>query len=338
MPFTIYFFIELKDVPSMNGSDIFYFIIMSGVAGLIYLVLFLLLPFLYFVLVEICCSGYLDHKNTRKYVILSNIITLAIVLSMVFIINKESNLINSVLFATITLCSFIAIAIYKKINNISARENKEFLCYFLFFIVLNFIILLIVVIVNYYILFLAIGNIFISIYYICFYMVSVIYIYIGIYKKDIFIFKLFVSIFIVFNLIFLLPTLSYNIMTRLNFGNIDYKYIILDKNAKLPYEICDGANIKNIKEVISYKNGNLIYKLENNTTKSLNISIECLTFENKDSNKTMSEPTYFTKNDNQIKLYNIKALSTLGDKWFIESSNGFRFKIDKRFIKTEIKK
>lgn len=140
----------------------------------------------------------------------------------------------------------------------------------------------------------------------------------------------------------------------LNFGNIDYEYIILDKNAKLPDEICDDTYIKNIKkpkEMISY----LTYRLENNTTKSLNISFKCLAFidENNNTIKTYKNenisrdnktdkkifvviPTYFTKDSDIIKLHNIKVLSALGNKWFIESKNGFRFKIDKSHIKTEI--
>ncbi|SUX22369.1 Uncharacterised protein [Campylobacter ureolyticus] len=162
-------------------------------------------------------------------------------------------------------------------------------------------------------------------------------------------------VFLIFGSVFFFIDSVYR---YLNFGNIDYEYIILDKNAKLPDEICDDTYIKNIKkpkEMISYKDGNLTYRLENNTTKSLNISFKCLAFidENNNTIKTYKNenisrdnktdkkifvviPTYFTKDSDIIKLHNIKVLSALGNKWFIESKNGFRFKIDKSHIKTEI--
>ncbi|AKT91352.1 putative membrane protein [Campylobacter ureolyticus RIGS 9880] len=149
-----------------------------------------------------------------------------------------------------------------------------------------------------------------------------------------------------------------NVYKYLNFGNIDYEYIILDQNTKLPDEICDDTYIKNIKELkemLSYKDETLTYKLENNTTKSLNIPFKCLAFMDKNGNmiktykkKNISHdnkinekvfvamPTYFIKNSDRIKLYNIKVLSTLGDKLYIEAKNGFRFKIDKINMKTDI--
>lgn len=53
-----------------------------------------------------------------------------------------------------------------------------------------------------------------------------------------------------FNLLFLLPMLGRDIMAKLNLENLNYKYIILYKNMKLPDEICnniDDTYIKNIK-------------------------------------------------------------------------------------------
>lgn len=346
IPFAIYFFIELKDVPSMNGSDIFYFMIMSGVAGLIYLVLFLLFPFLYFGIVEVFSSDYKNYKNIRWYLILSNIVAVTLKLLEVFVI-------FIVIFVSLVIFIF-----YQNKNKISARKNIVFMVCILIF---TPIMLFIAVFFNYNMLILAIDNNPISSICIVFYIILIIFIYIGIYKKDIFIFKLSAYIFIFFNLLFLLPILGRDLMSRLNFGNLNHKYIILDQNVKLPDEICndiDDTYIKNIKkpkEMISYKDGNLTYRLENNTTKSLNISFKCLAFidENNNTIKTYKNenisrdnktdkkifvviPTYFTKDSDIIKLHNIKVLSALGNKWFIESKNGFRFKIDKSHIKTEI--
>ncbi|WP_103580233.1 hypothetical protein [Campylobacter concisus] len=38
--------------------------------------------------------------------------------------------------------------------------------------------------------------------------------------------------------------------------------------------------------------------------------------------------TYFEKNDEVIKLYNIKALSTLGKFYYLETKDGVKFELD----------
>ena len=38
--------------------------------------------------------------------------------------------------------------------------------------------------------------------------------------------------------------------------------------------------------------------------------------------------TYFEKNDEVIKLYNIKALSTLGKFYYLETNDGVKFELD----------
>ncbi|MSN96397.1 hypothetical protein F1B92_04245 [Campylobacter sp. FMV-PI01] len=157
--------------------------------------------------------------------------------------------------------------------------------------------------VNYYMIFLAIKDIVFSIFTIFLYVTVLLFVYYSFVIKDISTFKFSIQVFVFFNIFFLLPILNYDIMQRLNFGNINYPYIILDKNAKLPNEIY-------------IDDGNLTDKSE--------------------SNKTI--PTYFIKKDDRIELYNIKVLSTLGDSWYIETQNGFRFKLDKNLIETEILK
>lgn len=165
---------------------------------------------------------------------------------------------------------------------------------------------------------------------------------------------------VAFSIILLGTTLIFIdiVYKKLNFGNIYYKYVILDKNAKLPNEICDDRymkNIKEIKEMLSYCDENLTYKLENNEKKSIKIPSNCIAFANKDGyiyktynkkdlcrdnkkdiNVSAIMPTYFIKKYDSIELHNIKALSTLGNKWYIETINDFRFKIDKDHVKTEV--
>ncbi|WP_157940042.1 hypothetical protein [Campylobacter blaseri] len=114
-------------------------------------------------------------------------------------------------------------------------------------------------------------------------------------KQD---FKLtFISSF--FMILFSLAILaSGNVFKILNYGNINYKTLVLDKKAfyTLPDEICK----------------------EN-----------C---ENKESN------TYIDKGDNKdmIELHNIKALSTLGKFYYLQTTDGLRFEIDANYIKSKV--
>ncbi|GKH61342.1 hypothetical protein CE91St25_16780 [Campylobacter ureolyticus] len=165
---------------------------------------------------------------------------------------------------------------------------------------------------------------------------------------------------VAFSIILLGTTLIFIdvVYKKLNFGNIYYKYVILDKNAKLPNEICDDRYIKNIKEIkemLSYCDENLTYKLENNEKKSIKIPSNCIAFANKDGyiyktynkkdlchdnkkdiNVSVVMPTYFIKKYDSIKLYNIKAITKIGSSWHIKAVNDFRFKIDKDHVKTEV--
>lgn len=366
IPFAIYFFIELKDVPNMNGFDIFYFMIMSGVAGLIYLVLFLLFPFLYFGIVEVFSSDYKNYKNIRWYLILSNIVAVLGVF-VIFMINKENYF--SFIVLGIILIFLVIFIFYQNKNKISARKNIELMVYILISTFFTSIMLFIAVFVDYYMLILAVDDNPISSICIVFYIVLIIFIYIGIYKKDIFIFKLSVYIFIFFNLLFLLPMLGRDLMSRLNFGNISFSHIILSKQVKeyIPSNlIYKQDNIK----VISYEDNSLTFNCNSYKNKSKNISQNCITFKDSNSkmintnnkefkfkdgaltfkNNTRKEQieanatilknclTYIKENNETIELHNITALSILGKFWYLETICGDKFKISSEFIKSGVKK
>lgn len=368
IPFAIYFFIELKDVPSMNGSDIFYFMIMSGVAGLIYLVLFLLFPFLYFGIVEVFSSDYKNYKNIRWSLILSNIVAVTLELFgifVIFMINKE-NYFNFIIFGIAIFVSLVTFIIYQYKNKISARKNIVFMVCILIF---TSIMLFIAVFFNYNMLILAVDDNPISSICIVFYIILIILIYHSFCKKDIFIFKLSAYIFIFFNLLFLLPILGRDLMSRLNFGNISFSHIILSKQVKeyIPSNlIYKQDNIK----VISYEDNSLTFNCNSYKNKSKNISQNCITF--KDSNSKMINTnnkefkfkdgaltfknnahkeqieanatilknclTYIKENNETIELHNITALSILGKFWYLETICGDKFKISSEFIKSGVKK
>lgn len=170
----------------------------------------------------------------------------------------------------------------------------------------------------------------------------------------------------------------------MGFGDINYKYITIDKIAKesLPRWIINKKEIKeyfclsdfggkitcekeNV-EILSYKDGNITFQYNGNIENKENISTQCLKFLNKNNeiikianrkikfdDKTLifldnndsikdviakTDPeiylTYIEDLGDTIKLYNIKAVSTLGKYWRLETKrNKDKFYIESKFIK-----
>lgn len=140
IPFVTYFFVKLQYVPTTQGLDVFYLMIKIGVAGFAYLCLFLLLmPLIYFGILEFFCyeSGYKEH--VRKYFIVSTVIVGAVIFAAVFYFQNVKMII---LVACLIL--LISILIYFKITKpkdvkftTCLFENKKFAfeLFFLFFFV-----------------------------------------------------------------------------------------------------------------------------------------------------------------------------------------------------------
>ena len=115
-----------------------------------------------------------------------------------------------------------------------------------------------------------------------------------IFIKDIHFFQYLFYIFIIVSLA-LLVTLSDKIVQISDLGNIQYKYLIIEKSIKdtLPVEICN---------------------------KDCNIS-----------------KTYYDEAGNVIKIYNIKALSTLGKFYYLEAdSNTTDIKVKFKLVASKI--
>lgn len=170
----------------------------------------------------------------------------------------------------------------------------------------------------------------------------------------------------------------------MGFGDINYKYITIDKITKesLPRWIINKKEIKeyfclsdfggkitcekeNV-EILSYKDGNITFQYNGNIENKENISTQCLKFLNKNNeiikianrkikfdDKTLifldnndsikdviakTDPeiylTYIEDFGDTIKLYNIKAVSTLGKYWRLKTKrNKDKFYIESKFIK-----
>ena len=95
-------------------------------------------------------------------------------------------------------------------------------------------------------------------------------------------------------------------MKRLNFGNIDYEYITLEKSFYIPENLLCKNNednlgcIKDEIEIISYIDENLTFKYKNREI-SKNVAKNCI--ENNDNNVTLKRDC-FTYAKRQIQLLN----------------------------------
>lgn len=343
IPFVTYFFVKLQYVPTTQGLDIFYLMIKIGVAGFAYLCLFLLLmPLIYFGILELFCyeSGYKEHS--RKYFIVSTVIAGAVIFAAVFYFqNVKMIILVACLILLISILIYFKITKPKDVKFMTCLfENKKFafeLFFLFFFVFIGSLVFCLATIIMYAMLpdDLMIAPILILYWCILFIMYGVFL------QKDTF-FKYVLYLFIGCNLIFSLPFVDKNIMKRLNFGNIDYEYITLEKSSHIPENLLCKDNednlgcIKDEIEIISYIDENLTFKYKNREI-SKNITKNCI--ENNDNNATLKRDcfTYTTNTDTAIKLYNIKALSTIGEFWYIKSRDGTKFEIPQEFIKEKVR-
>lgn len=105
-----------------------------------------------------------------------------------------------------------------------------------------------------------------------------------------------------------------------NNGSISKNILVFSNCLKFTDKKGKELNLEKAKK-INYQNKILSYILDNNNTelKEENASVklfkrECV--------------TYFEKNDEVIKLHNIKALSTLGKFYYLETKDGVKFELD----------
>lgn len=139
---------------------------------------------------------------------------------------------------------------------------------------------------------------------------------------------------------------------------------ILDKNSSLNNLACLQDDIKVISFIndnltfqyrdrnITYKNFPLIYlefidennQIINIKDKKVKLKDKILTYENNTSKQNVATKvmankyvTYAKESNSTIKLYNIKALSRLGEFWHLETTYGDKFEISKEFIKAKLK-
>lgn len=166
----------------------------------------------------------------------------------------------------------------------------------------------------------------------------------------------------------------------LDFGNINYSYISLDKDVKntIPIKLINKNDLNqyfcienlsnkndhnktdieiihdyNKNNTFEYKNTNetkIIEYIPKNCFKFINTNNQAMDIKNKiikytfinENNESKTEEkalatpekylTYIEEKEDVLIIYNIKALSTLGRFWHLETRGGTRFKVESKFI------
>lgn len=175
-------------------------------------------------------------------------------------------------------------------------------------------------------------------------------------------------------------TFSDYIFKWLDFGNINYSYISLDKDVKntIPIKLINKNDLNqyfcienlsnkndrnktdieiiydyNKNNTFEYKNTNgtkIIEYIPKNCFKFINTNNQAMDIKNKiikytfinENNESKTEEkalatpekylTYIEEKEDVLIIYNIKALSTLGRFWHLETRGGTRFKVESKFI------
>jgi putative membrane protein len=187
-------------------------------------------------------------------------------------------------------------------------------------------------------------------------------------------YKVILFLFIAVVPLYFMMALMDEIVKQLELGNVDYKYLLIEKNSvgALPkgiYDISEIALFEN-KPVFSYIDNNLTIKNDgqNNTISNIIVSSKYIKFdceENKckgikeaisikyqdkmlsytTKNRNTSKKNNFTiettaklkpkenityaeKHGDTVWLHNIKALSTLGKFYYLETKDGVKFELD----------
>ncbi|NLK66818.1 MAG: hypothetical protein GX282_05010 [Campylobacteraceae bacterium] len=395
MIFIPYFFKKYQYIPQIQGLEIFYLIVMLGIAGATYLFLFLLLPFACFGFIEMFFILYGQKIIKKDYFVMLTIIATVIIVFIVYVAADSKHINNILNIAILLIILAFLIPIFLK-NKIKIDEKFEIIIASSLYFILAFLILVFAFLFSYDVLMVSLQDSELRLVVLVVYFSLLIFIYIVLtIIKNIYVFRVVVFLFTLFNFFILLPVLNLEIVKKLNFGNINYSSITLSKEAKehLPRDIIcetdcgnfscwidenDKIICKNLDiEIISYVDGNLTYAYKKDTDKKhslSDISKRCikfvdenntkidtkgkkikfiegnLTFINKDGEdkpkekiKAITTPetclTYMEElENNATKLYNIKAISTLGKYWYIETMSGDRFEIESSFIKSKVRK
>ena len=288
-PFIIYFVFNknIGYIPMPESGDIFSLLVSLALAGLSLLFILYLMPIL-----QLTIAFYIRDIKDIFVVFISSVFLSGLLITLILkncsFVSEKSELYFFIFYFINTIFIFLYLRFFLKIPFLEVLKSDRILLLAFHGLISMFspfiIFLLIYSQINHRSLF----DILYLLIFIIFIALPILYALVK--TKDIYFFKYLFYIFIIVSLA-LLVTLSDKIVQISDLGNIQYKYLIVEKSIKdtLPVEICN---------------------------KDCNIS-----------------KTYYDEAGNVIKIYNIKALSTLGKFYYLEADGNVtdkkvKFKLD----------
>ena len=288
-PFIIYFVFNknIGYIPMPESGDIFSLLVSLALAGLSLLFILYLMPIL-----QLTIAFYIRDIKDIFVVFISSVFLSGLLITLILkncsFVSEKSELYFFIFYFINTIFIFLYLRFFLKIPFLEVLKSDRILLLAFHGLISMFspfiIFLLIYSQINHRSLF----DILYLLIFIIFIALPILYPLVK--TKDIYFFKYLFYIFIIVSLA-LLVTLSDKIVQISDLGNIQYKYLIVEKSIKdtLPVEICN---------------------------KDCNIS-----------------KTYYDEAGNVIKIYNIKALSTLGKFYYLEADGNVtdkkvKFKLD----------
>ena len=287
-PFIIYFVLNknIGYIPMPESGDIFSLLVSLALAGLSLLFILYIMPIVQIGI--IFCMR--DIKGILPVFIFSILLSAALIklmLSDTSWVSKNSELGFIVFYIFDVFAIYIGLCVKTEMNKLMLFKSEQFwlLAFHGFISILSpFVIFLLVYsrVSNDSIENIVIVSIFI--------LLAIILLFFLLLEKDLYYFAFWFYAFTAINLI-IVCLISGKVIQISGLGNIQYKYLIVEKSIKdtLPVEICN---------------------------KDCNIS-----------------KTYYNEAGNVIKIYNIKALSTLGKFYYLEADSNttdkkVKFKLD----------
>jgi len=288
-PFIIYFVFNknIGYIPMPESGDIFSLLVSLALAGLSLLFILYLMPIL-----QLTTAFYIRDIKDIFAVFISSVFLSGLLITLILrncsFISEKSELFFFIFYFIDTIFIFLYLRFFQKIPFLEVFKSERIWLMAFHGLISMFSPFIIFLLIYSQINQRSLFDILYLLIFIIFIALPILYALVK--TKDIHFFQYLFYIFIIVSLA-LLVTLSDKIVQISDLGNIQYKYLIIEKSIKdtLPVEICN---------------------------KDCNIS-----------------KTYYDEAGNVIKIYNIKALSTLGKFYYLEADSNttdikVKFKLD----------
>lgn len=371
-----YFVFSISYLPQISQGDFFYILVISSSIGIFFVGYFSL----FFSIAPLCYKNmfkdiYFEKQWQKPMVFLVAFLATPIYIFLILCFGLEPAMYQPLLLLIVFVAISLLIAICQLCKNDLFQEKsiKDQIFYFLSNTVPIFLLMFAIHGVIYIIVYHSSQNTNFEINYAVTIFVAALYYFFTLEVENI---AHTLLITFAFCCIVSLTLFSSNFAKIFNIGNIEYKYLVMDRVAldKMPQyisryrcvtkkqkdkpECVQGVTINSFQNgILTYENSEKIYINKNldfeffdKSKSELDVKIgQVISYENKtlsyiENNQTKTQKhiamkpkklnkTYIAQSaDSTIRLYNIKALSTLGKFYYLQAQNGKKFKILSSYI------